>query len=60
MGCGSEASYCVIIEDLSNGGVARRIYLCEACLALKFTCMRPYLAKTKPRVFDNLVYKGII
>ena len=60
MGCGSKASYRVVIEDLSDGHVAHEIYLCETCMALKFVSMRPYLARAKPRVFDALVCEGLI
>ncbi len=49
-----------MIRDMATGRVVREFFLCSRCAMLKFASMRPYLARVRPRLFDEMVYRGFI
>ena len=59
-GCGARAAYRVVIRDMATGRVVQEIFLCSRCAMLKFVSMRPYLARVRPRLFDEMVCRGLI
>ena len=59
-GCGARATYRIMIRDMATGRVVREFFLCSRCVMLKFASMRPYLARVSPRLFDEMVYRGLI
>ena len=59
-GCGARAAYRIVIRDMATGQVVREFFLCSRCAMLKFVSMRPYLARVRPRLFNELVCRGFI
>lgn len=59
-GCGGRASFRLVAEDLRTGEQVYVVYLCDLCLARKFVAMRPYMARVRPRLFDELVIRGLL
>ena len=59
-GCGARAAYRVVSRDVATGRVVREFFLCSRCAMLKFVSMRPYLARVRPRLFDEMVCRGLI
>ena len=59
-GCGARATYRIVIRDMATGQVVREFFLCSRCAMLKFVSMRPYVARVRPRLFDELVCRGLI
>jgi len=49
-----------MIRDMATGRVVREFFLCSRCVMLKFASMRPYLARVRPHLFDEMVYRGFI
>ena len=60
VGCGGKASFRLVAEDLRTGEQVYVVYLCDLCLARKFVAMRPYMARVRPRFFDEPVIRGLI
>ena len=59
-GCGGRASFRLVAEDLRTGEQVYVVYLCDLCLARKFVAIRPYMARVRPRFFDELVIRGLL
>ena len=59
-GCGGKASFRLVAEDIRTGEQVYVVYLCGLCLARRFVAVRPYMARTRPRLFDELVIRGLL
>jgi len=50
----------VLVVDLDTNREVYRAYLCEECAAVRFSALRPYIARSRPYLFDRLIALGVV